>query len=404
MFILALAVSVGACSGAAAEVGNTEVDPASRHADSSYVIPADAPIVVGVSVALTGPIAPRGTEIRDAVVVGIERWKAENGDTVKGHEIEVRAEDDGCFVNNASELAAERLIETTGLIGVIGPHCSSGTEAAMPIYSEAGVVMISPSATKTNLTLLQPEPEFFFRTVYTNAAEGTLQASYVASQLNAATAYVIDDSESYGEDLADAAQETLEESGIVVTREHIVAGAVDFSVLVAQIMTDNPDVVIFEGYNPEGALLCRQLRDAGYVGHFMAGDAVASVPNFVDPLGEQAEGAVFTGCMPDLPEDFLADYVDIVGHEPTTPFAAHVVDAVYILLDAVVQVAQEQDDGSLEIEPLEFRDAVRNPKLLVGLSGTIAFDEYGDRVGNAQTIGLEIGEVRDGEIVLLEFP
>jgi ABC-type branched-subunit amino acid transport system substrate-binding protein len=55
------------------------------------------------------------------------------------------------------------------------------------------------------------------------------------------------------------------------------------------------------------------------------------------------------------------------------------------------------------IDPLELREAVSNPRLLVGLSGIIAFDENGDRVGNAETIGLAMSEVKNGEFVPLLF-
>jgi len=381
-----------------AEQNGGEVIP--RDTQTPIVIPEDEPIVIGVSAALTGPIGPRGIEIRDAVIVGVERWKAENGEEIGGHEIKVWAEDDGCYETGCAANAADQLLRQRGLVGVIGPECSSGSVEAIPVYADAGVVMISASATRADLTLMQPETNYFFRTVYSNTAEGIMQAQYVLSQLNAATVWIIDDSEAYGEDLANAAQKVLEDSGRQVTREHIVPGAVDFSELTAHIAADGPDAVIFEGYNPEGALLYRQLRDAGYAGLFISGDAVASVPNFVEPLGEQTEGVVFAGVMPPLTQELLEDYVDIVGHEPTTPFAAHAIDAVYILLDAVVQVSETQE-GSLVIDPVEYREAVANPQLLVGLSGIIAFDENGDRVGNAETIGLKMGEVRNGEIVLI---
>ena len=179
-------------------------------------------------------------------------------------------------------------------------------------------------------------------------------------------------------------------------------GSADFSELAGRITDDNPDVVIFEGFNPEGALLYRQLRDAGYGGPFVSGDGVASVPDFIHPLGEQAEGVVFAGCMPTLPEDFLADYIEIHGQAPTTAFAGHMADAVCILLDAVAQVAVEEN-GSLVVDPMELRGAVSNPRLLFGISGIIAFDENGDRVGNAETIGLEMCEVKNGEFIPLSF-
>jgi len=403
VLILALAVALMATAcGGEEEIKRNGGDAVSRDPQTPLIIPTGEPIVIGVSAALTGPTKSLGLETRDAVVVGVEQWKAANGNQIGGHDIVVYAEDDGCYEADIAACAAQRLIRQKGLVGVIGPMCSDGAGAAIPVYAESGIVMISGSVTRTDLTLTQPEPKFFFRTAFTNAAEGVLQARYVISQLNAATVYLIDDGGAYGHDLADAAQGILKESGLQVTHEHIVPGAVDFSELAARVAADNPDVVIFEGFNPEGALLYRQLRDAGYSGPFVSSDGVASVSDFIVPLGELADGAVFSGSIPILPEEFLADYLDIRGHEPTTPFAGHQADAVHILLDAVAQAAVEQG-GSLVIDPMELRDAVSNPRLLVGLSGIIAFDENGDRVGNAETIGLVMSEVKDGEFVNFQF-
>ena len=396
--LMGLALVAAACGD---EEEEGEITDIQRSPDTPIVVPAGEPIIVGVSAALTGPTETQGTESRDAMLVGVARWKEANGDQIKGHDIEVHAADDGCFEADITELAAKRLLGLEGLVGVIGPMCSDGTAAVIRIYANAGIVMISGSVTRTDLTLIQPEPKFFFRTAYTNAGEGALQARYVTARLDAATACVIDDGEAYGEDLANAAQDALEESGHEVTRESIVPGAVDFSDLAGRIASDNPDVVIFEGFNPEGALLYRQLRDAGYSGPFIGSDGTLSVSDFIEPLGELAEGTVFTGCSLTLPEEFLADYVDIVGSEPVTAFPAQYADAATILLDAVAEVAVEQADGSLVIEPLELRDAVSMPKLLAGLSGAIAFDENGDRL--AESSGLAMCEVEGGEFVNFRF-
>jgi branched-chain amino acid transport system substrate-binding protein len=396
--LMALALVAAACGDEEEESGVKDIE---RSPETPIVIPADVPIIIGVSVPLTGPDKAGGIEDLNGVIVGVERWKKENGKTIEGHEIEIRAEDDGCAEADITKQAAERLLGVEGLVGVIGPDCSAGAAAVIPAYAAAGVVMISGSATRTDLALIQPEPKFFFRTAYTNAAEGALQARYVTARLEAVTAYLIDDSEIYGEGLANAAQDALEATGHTVTRESVVRGTVDFSDLASRIAAENADVVIFEGFNPEVALLYRQLRDAGYSGPFISGDAAASVSDFIEPLGELAEGVIFTGCSRELPEDFLADYGDIVGGEPTTPFPAQYADAATILLDAVEEVAEEQADGSLVIEPLELRDAVSTPKLLAGLSGTIAFDENGDRL--AEQSGLVMCEVEGGEFVNFRF-
>jgi branched-chain amino acid transport system substrate-binding protein len=401
LVVIVVVAVVVVTSGGGEEEEEEQITDIQRSPQTPIVIPAGGPIIIGVSAALTAPVDTQGTESRDAAVVGVVRWKEANGDQIKEHDIEVHAADDGCFEADITEQAAERLLGLEGLVGIIGPMCSDGTAAVIPTYAEAGIAMISGSATRTDLTLNQPEPKFFFRTAYTNAGEGALQARYAIGRLDATTAYVIDDSEAYGEDLADAAQEALEAGGRAVTRVSIVEGAVDFSELAAQIAADNPDVVIFEGFNPEGAHLYGQLRDAGYSGPFIGSDGTLSVSDFIEPLGNLAEGVVFAGCSLTLPEDFLADYVDIVGDEPTTAFPAQYADAATILLDAVAEVAQEQPDGSLVIDPLELRGAVSMPKLLAGISGAIAFDENGDRL--AESSGLVMCEVEGGQFVNFRF-
>lgn len=408
--LLALALVAAACGGDEEDASVSGGAPIERSPRTPIVIPAGQPITIGVSAALSGPDAAMGTESLDAAVVGVVRWKEENGEQIGGHDIEIHAEDDACSDADLTSMAAERLLQgeyghrqMPGLVGIIGPMCSAGAAAVIPKYARAGIVMISGSTTASDLTLAQPSPNFFFRTAYTNASEGALQARYVIGQLDAQTAYVVDDGEAYGTDLAGAAQAALVSRGRDVTRTSVERGDVDFSDLAAQVAADNPDVVIFEGFNPEGALLYRQLRDAGYDGPFVSGDGVASVSDFIEPLGEQAEGVVFAGCSAELPEEFVADYTEYIGDVWGSPFPGQYADAATILLDAVAAVAVEQDDGSLVIDPMELRNAVSRPELLVGLSGAITFDDRGDRVGQGADVGLVMCKVDGGKFVNFTF-
>ena len=181
-------------------------------------------------------------------------------------------------------------------------------------------------------------------------------------------------------DLADAAEAFVVEAGGSIERRSVNIGDVDFSALAAEIVAANPDFVGFSGYNTEAGLLYRQLRDGGYDGVFGAGDAVASMPNFVEPVGEAAEGVLFSGCQVPLAEEFLDDFVSLHGRAPTASFPAQYADAATVLLDAVLAVAEEQADGSLVTRPTALRDAVRATDLRDGLSGSIAFDANGDRL------------------------
>jgi branched-chain amino acid transport system substrate-binding protein len=392
--LAALVLAVAACGGDdEADVDLKDID---RSPDTPIVIPADVPIVVGVSSALTGPIEERGQEYLDAVTLGVERWKAANGDLIGGHEISIVGEDDGCAEPGVAIVATRRLLQREGLVGVIGPQCSGGASPAAPAYSAAGIVAISGSATATALTKGQQDDGFFFRTAYRNDLEGALVALFLID-IQAETVYLIDDGELFGEDLADAAQRLLTRPGIHVTRESVHQGDVDFSELASRIAADNPDFVAFAGFNPEAALLLRQIRDAGYEGLFGTGDGAASQGDFVEPLGEIAEGALFAGCQFPLSDDLMDEFIQLHGYEPLASFPAQYIDAVTALLDAVAAVA-EDDSGALVIDPKELRDVVRASDF-EGASGSIAFDSKGDRV---PTPGDELEEIQETGLEALD--
>lgn len=377
--LLGILLLGGACGGDDDGEPVATVEPIARSPETAIIIPAGEPIIVGVSTALTGgPVGERGEEYRDAVIASVERW----GNQIAGHEIEIQAEDDGCTAPGVASIAAERLLSKPGLVGVIGPQCSGGVVAVVEDYAEAGIVMISGSATTTTLTEQQPEGGFFFRTAYRNDLEGTLIGLFAAlnQDIGIEKAVIVDNSETYGIDLAENSARISEEFGLTVDRVSIVEGTVDFGPAVAEILSADPDFVGFAGFNPEAALLYRQLRDAGYDGLFGAGDGAASVTGFVEPVGAaEAEGVLFAGCTFPLTAEFLDEFVSLHGHEPQAAFPAQYADAATVLLNAVREVAEPQDDGSLVIQPRELRDAVR-ATVFDGVSGSIAFDENGDRL------------------------
>ncbi|HET8943960.1 MAG TPA: branched-chain amino acid ABC transporter substrate-binding protein [Dehalococcoidia bacterium] len=382
VILMAFLLLPAACGGDSDEEALPTASPRGD-AEAPIVVPPGAPLVVGISAALTGPEEAGGREDLHAALTGIERWKAANGDEIAGHEIAVQAEDDACTDQEAAVEAAHRLLSVVGLVGVIGPDCSAGAEAAIPVYVDAGVVAVSGTSTQTNLTTMGGSPTYFFRTAYRNDLQGTLIGHFTAIMLQAKNVFLIDDGESYGKDLASAARELMEESDINVVYHSAKPGAEDFSVEAQEASDLNPDVVIFVGFNPQAALFYRQLRDAGYSGLFGASDAAATA-SFLDPVGAQAEDVLFSGCAVQLPEDVLADFQEIHGGAPnSSAFTAQMVDAATILLDAVAKTAEEQPDGSLVIDPEALRDAVAGTDLTAGASGNLAFNENGDRVPHA---------------------
>jgi branched-chain amino acid transport system substrate-binding protein len=404
-------IAISACGDA------DDADPVSTahprsSSDEPISIAAGEPIRLGASMVLTGADGAAGIEETNAIVAAVNRWKSANGNEIGGHPIEIIVEDDGCTDVDATRVAAHRLLGTPGLVGVIGPSCSAGTEAVIDQYDDAGIILISGSATRTDLTANRGQESNFFRTIYRNELQGALSGAFVRDGLQATTAYVIDDGEAYGQDLVAAAQREMEARGVRVTHESVKRGQVDFAGVARRIADAAPGFVAFGGFNPEATLLYRQLRDAGYTGPFGAGDAAASIEDFVEPVGaNEAEGVYFAGCPLTLSEDFAADYRSVNGVTPeASAFVAHTADAARILLDAVHSVAVPQQDGSLRINPSELRDAIRATHLLDGVSGHVRFDDNGDRTTGSDDLreqAIELGwvacQVQAGRLVQI-FP
>ena len=95
------------------------------------------------------------------------------------------------------------------LPGPAPPQCSGGSQAAIPILAAAGIVAISGSATRTDLTTAQAPGGFFFRTAFRNDLEGIFAGQFLLS-VEADRFYFVDSNEPFSIDRVDAAQACVE--------------------------------------------------------------------------------------------------------------------------------------------------------------------------------------------------
>ena len=366
----------------------------SRSAD--IVVPAGRPLIIGVSAALEGDQKEPGTDLVAAAQLAAGQF----GNSVLGHPIELAARDDGCSDPEKSVAVAADFIGEAALAGIIGPMCTTGAQAANPRYEAAGVVHISASATRSNLSA-QGE-QFFFRTVWHDDVQAAVQSAYARNELGAATAVVLGDGEPYGNALAREFAERFEDAGGRVLGEmRVERGTTDFTSMARQISDAGPDVVVFEGFNPEGPLLARALGEADFEGFFMGPDGLLNAQDFLETADTSAEGATITGgALPDAA--FIATYMALYQRPPTTPFVLQAHDAVTALLNAVEAAGVEQDDGSLRIGREALAAALRAGRF-AGLTGSVAFDERGERRGETPAeLGVTVYRVFGGAFVAVE--
>ncbi|MHB8375646.1 MAG: branched-chain amino acid ABC transporter substrate-binding protein [Dehalococcoidia bacterium] len=390
--LLVIALTLAACGGSGRGAPAANPSPETTPAPD-IVIPAGTPITIGISVALTGDQQSIGQDIADAASLAI----TERGASVQGHPVSAVRKDDGCTDPEKAVAVARAFIADPAVAGVIGPMCTTGAQAADRLYEAAHMVHISPSATRVELS--QQGEQYFFRMAWRDDRQADVQARYARAGLKAARAVVIDDGEPYGKGLADAFARTFESlGGTVISRERITRGTVDFSAIARRTTSAKPDIVVFEGLNPEAALLVKELRTQQYAGTFMAPDGALSVRDYVQAAGAAAEGSIVSGgSQPD--EQFIAKFRDAFQRVPASAFVLESYDAASVLLAAVNAVATPGSDGSLRIDRAKLAAALRATKTL-GLTGAIAFDARGDRTGDtAAQAGLVLYRVTNGRFV-----
>jgi branched-chain amino acid transport system substrate-binding protein len=250
-------------------------------------------------------------------------------------------------------------------IGVLGGAFSGETRATKTIYQDGGVPMISQSATATDLT--QDDPvEVFHRLVPYDDYQGAAIAKYLTDEVGATKVFVVDNSEAYGEPLADRVEETLGDA--MVQRDKTQVGQTDFAPTISKMESAEPDAIFYGGYIAEAAPLLKQIRDAGIDAPFVGGDGLYGA-DFGNAVGEAGEGAVvMCPCAPiEGDSTFAADFEAEYGGAPGA-YAAEGFDAMTVFLKALEDGARTREDVL----------AFVNDYTGDGLSKAIAFDENGD--------------------------
>lgn len=341
--------------------------------------PAAEPVRIGLMAPLTGSWASEGLEMRRTVELLAAGVNARGG--LLGRKVEVVVEDDGGDPRTAA-LAAQRLA-SRGVAAVIGTYGSSVTEAAQGILDEAEVVHVANGSTAIRLT--GKGLPLFFRTCPRDDEQARVAVKALAAT-GAKRVAVVHDSTSYAKGLADEAKKGLGAAGLALAAfEAVAPGERDVTTVLTKLKAAKPDVVFFCGYYPEAGLLLRQRREMGWNVPFVGGDANNN-PDLVKVAGKAAaEG--FLCLSPPLPQDldapeakaFLAAYRARHGAAPGSIWGVLAGDAFRVLVRAV-EAAKGTDATKVAAA---LRSAVRD---FPGLTGKIAFDAKGDRVGDVYRV------------------
>jgi branched-chain amino acid transport system substrate-binding protein len=325
---------------------------------------------------LTGGIAHLGKDNENGARLAVEEANAAKL-KIDGKEVKFAfvAEDDQADPKVGTTVA-QKMVDAK-VAGVVG-HLNSGTSIpASPIYNQAGIPVISGSATNPKLTEQGFKTQF--RVVGRDDQQGPAIASYLATNNKPKVVAVIDDATAYGEGIANEVEKTLKAAKInVLPREKGTDKTTDWKAVLTKLRGRNPDAVFYGGMDATGGPLMKQGRELGIKAVFAFGDG-ACTDDMAKLAGAAAEGLLCSQAgLPAEAADkkFLAAYKKRFNADPIL-YAPFTYDAANMLI-AAMQKANSTDPKKYlpELAKLDFD----------GVTGKIAFDGKGDRRDAEMTI------------------
>jgi len=336
---------------------------------------------IGFFGALTGSNAQLGINIRDGAKLAVDQYNAKGA----GPKVVLKEYDSAGDPTQAPQLAQKVITDKT--VAVVGPAFSGESKTADPIFEQAQIVNISPSATADALST--QGYKYFHRIIGKNAAQGAAAEKYIHVKLKATSVAVIDDNQEYSKGIADVVRADAKSDGEnVAVSESIDPKSQDYSSTVNKISTAKVDAIFYGGYYAEGGRLLKQLRDAGVKAPFVSDDGAAD-QKFVDAAGAAAaEGAVMTLASGDITKvpaaaKFVTDYTTAYGTPPAT-YSAEGFDAANVILAAIAAGKTTGKDINDYIGSNSF----------TGITKTIKFTATGDvESGGVYLYGIQSGKL-----------
>ena len=348
------------------------------------------PIKIGLAAPMSGDAAAYGEIIRNGALMKIDEINEAGG--INGRMLELVVGDERCDPKEAAAVA-QNFSSNEDILAVVGHVCSSATLAAIPIYKEAGLPAVSPTATNVEVGR---SSEWMFRDVYRDDFQGKFLAEYAKEVLGAKKVGIFHENNDYAIGLMEAFKAAAEDIGLeVVAVESYVTGTVDFTPQLSMFKELAPDAIFIAGYYQEGGLILAQAKKLGIETQFMGADGLNN-PELINIAKDASEGLIASSpfvyeAAGEEAMTFKAKFEETYGLTPDW-MAANAYDAVGIIAKAIEECGA---DRTAIRDCLAGMNSKR--KGYEGVTGVTFFDENGDCQKPAY-----VTVVKDGEFVAAE--
>ncbi len=318
----------------------------------------------------TGDAANLGINILYGAQLAVKQFNASQSDikiTLKEFDTQ------GAAAQAPGQLALYK--DDASILGLVGPAFSAETKAVIPDLQNAGLVMISSSATNADLPSIVNPETIFHRVLPDDKKQGGGIAQFLKAKYAGKSVYYIDDIEDYGKPLADGVRAAATANGNPSKGNTSINPKDDiYSAAVNAAKAAKADVIFYGGYYAEAGKLAKQLKDAGVTSTFISGDGSLD-PGFITNAGAGAEGSVIS-CPCNLATEsstgklgtFTKQYKAEFNQDPGT-YSSEAFDAANILMDGI------KAGNTTRAKLLAYVEGLGTYN---GISKTIAFEDNGN--------------------------
>jgi branched-chain amino acid transport system substrate-binding protein len=361
--VVAAAVTLAACG------SSKKNDVSTSNSNSKTGGVTCSGLAIGFFGALTGDSANLGINERNGAKLAIQQFNTANPNC----QVQLKEFDSAGDPAQAPALA-QKAVQDNAVVALVGPAFSGESKVADPIFDEAGLPLITASA--TNPSLSTHGWKVFHRAVGNDNSQGPAAAKYMIDTVKAKKIAVLDDASEYGKGIADIVRTKVKDGGATVAdSESIDPKGTDFSSSVTKIKAAGADAVFFGGYYQAAGVLAKQLKDGGVNATFVAPDG-SNDKGFVSAAGNAAEGAILLA--PAAPiaqvqggDKFQSDYKAAIGSDIGL-YSVEAYDAANAELEAI-------KNGSTTRKAIN--DYLNTKLDYKGLSKTLKFDDKGELAG-----------------------
>lgn len=333
--------------------------------------PTGGDLIVYVAAPLSGFQANGGQTVLGGARLAAEEYNRSGG--LLGYKIVITPLDDESDSDVAVSVANQvkkDLADGKRVLGVIGHYNSGQTIAAMEIYKDLPIVVMTPTSSEMSLT--QKGYANFFRVNANDATQARIDAAFLVNKLGAKNVAVVHNDDPYGIGLAKSLGDELGKLGAkVATNIQVKVEQSEYITEVQQIQAVNPDAIFYAGYEVETPYLRSALVKAGVKVPFMAGDG-AFLSATIDESDGTAEGMYISNFAPQpsavVDKAWIAAYQAVEYRNPDT----YSING-YSAMKALGEAAKKANS----IDAKQVADALRSIDLTTPM-GHISYDANGD--------------------------